>query len=215
MPGVESSIDQFESALLNVDRQAAKDILDEAVRIDPQEKIIERLIVRALDNIGKKWETGETALSQVYMSGVICEELIADFTETQSDSHLQSAPQIAIATFRDHHSLGKRIVLSVLVANGLKTMDYGQGVEAETLVRKVQADGIKILLISTLMLPSALHVPDVRRRLEQLGLDVKIIVGGAPFRFDEALWRRVGADAMGRTSSDAVEIVRQMLEDIK
>jgi methanogenic corrinoid protein MtbC1 len=36
------------------------------------------------------------------------------------------------------------------------------------------------------------------------------VVGGAPFRFDEALWRKVGADAMGRNGTDALRILEAL-----
>lgn len=57
------------------------------------------------------------------------------------------------------------------------------------------------------MLPSALHVRDLVMRLKSARLDVKVVVGGAPFLFDPELWREVGADAMGRSASDAAGII--------
>jgi hypothetical protein len=36
------------------------------------------------------------------------------------------------------------------------------------------------------------------------------VVGGAPFRFDDQLWREVGADAMGLSASDALKILDAM-----
>lgn len=215
MSGVDIFIRKFEEALLSVDRQSAREVLMAAVEKYGENQAVDQLIVRVLDHIGEKWESGDAALSQVYMSGVICEELISEFTEAPSDIDAQDQPKIAIVTFMDYHSLGKRIVLSVLAANGLKALDYGQGIDTETLLKKVHADGIRILLISTLMLHSALRISDVRRGIDRLGLDVRIVAGGAPFRFDETLWKQVGADAMGRTSSDASIIVRHMLEEIK
>jgi len=75
-------------------------------------------------------------------------------------------------------------------------------------------DGIKILLISVLMLPSALKVREVREKLDGSGLNIKIVVGGAPFLFDDKLWKEVGADAMGRYASEAVTIITSLTGDI-
>jgi methanogenic corrinoid protein MtbC1 len=58
------------------------------------------------------------------------------------------------------------------------------------------------------MLPSALEVKAVRATLARRGHRVRIAVGGAPFLLDPELWREVGADAFGRSASDAVAIVR-------
>jgi methanogenic corrinoid protein MtbC1 len=62
------------------------------------------------------------------------------------------------------------------------------------------------------MLRSALRVKKVKQLLEQAGSPAKIIVGGAPFRFDPLLWEEVGADAMGANASEAIKAVSCLLE---
>ncbi len=109
---------------------------------------------------------------------------------------------MAIAVLDDYHLLGKRIVHSVLRAGGYDLHDYGR-VTVDEAVRRTGEDRIRILLISTLMLPSALHVRDLVMRLKSARREVKVIVGGAPFLFDPQLWREVHADAMGRSASEA------------
>ncbi len=59
------------------------------------------------------------------------------------------------------------------------------------------------------MLPSALKIKELKDKLENM--DVKIIVGGAPFRFDDQLWREVGADAMCKNASEAVSIIHHVI----
>ncbi len=44
-----------------------------------------------------------------------------------------------------------------------------------------------------------------------MDFNVKIVVGGAPFRFDDQLWREVGADAMCRTASEAVDVIHEVM----
>jgi methanogenic corrinoid protein MtbC1 len=79
-----------------------------------------------------------------------------------------------------------------------------------TLAQRAVEDGVEVLLVSTLMLPSALRVGVLRSELLRLGSTAKIVVGGAPFRLDERLWREVGADAAGRSAADAVAIVDRL-----
>ena len=90
-------------------------------------------------------------------------------------------------------------------------LDYGGGLEPAEVVRRVEEDGVAVLLISTLMLPSALKVLEVSEGMRKLANPPSLVVGGAPFLFDEELWRRVGADAVGRSASDAVSIVARLL----
>ncbi|MDA8406330.1 MAG: cobalamin-dependent protein [Deltaproteobacteria bacterium] len=199
---------RFEMALLAVDRVVAQESLIEAKRAKIPNNHLEHLIVSTLDRIGQMWLDGSVSLSQVYMSGRICEELVENiFPYAETDQ--KPSRKMAIAVLEDYHMLGKRIVYSMLKSAGLGLLDYGH-VEVEEIVHRVIEDDIQILLISTLMLPSALHIKDVRTLLRKSGHEPKIIVGGAPFRFDDQLWVEVGADAMGRTASDAVKIVNSI-----
>jgi methanogenic corrinoid protein MtbC1 len=203
--------EKFERALLTVDRLAAKNIIMQSRSDLPTIHLIEKVIVPALERIGSGWQDGDVALSQVYMSGRICEELVETILSPSSLAR-KNQPKMTIAVLKDYHMMGKRIVYSVLRAGGFELLDYGR-VTVDELITRVQEDNVKIILISVLMLPSALRVvKEVRARLNQASMDVKIIVGGAPFRFDDKLWQEVGADAMGKNASEAIKIVSQIME---
>jgi methanogenic corrinoid protein MtbC1 len=212
---INAAINQLEDALLSLDHIEVKRILQENIDSQDSEHRIEMLIVPALEGIGLKWEQGKVALSQVYLSGRICEEQVDRLFPQGISSQLSEAqPRLAIAVLEDYHLLGKRIVYSILRASGFALRDYGR-VTVEELVNRVQTDKIEILLISTLMLPSALRVREVRTQLREAGQNVLIVVGGAPFRFDEQLWQEVGADAMGYNASDVIAIFNQLKEKIR
>ncbi|HIE29714.1 TPA: hypothetical protein EYP66_20790 [Candidatus Poribacteria bacterium] len=118
---------------------------------------------------------------------------------------------MAIAVLEDYHLLGKRLVCTVLRSAGFDLLDYGHGITVDELVKRSIEDGIQILLISTLMLKSALRVKDATVKLHEAGADIKVVVGGAPFLLDHKLWQDVGADAMGRSASEAVEVIKQVM----
>lgn len=200
---------KFEAALLSLDRVAAGKILQSQLKSanSPLEHL-ENIVIPAMDSIGRAWDKGSVSLSQVYMSGRICEDLIGSILPPHS-AERKERPSLAIAVLDDYHLLGKRIVSSVLLAGGFILIDYGHGVSPESLLSSVQKDNIDILLISVLMLPSALHVKQLRHLIDKSGMKTKIIVGGAPFRFDTGLWKEVGADAMGKNASEAIELVNK------
>jgi methanogenic corrinoid protein MtbC1 len=110
--------------------------------------------------------------------------------------------------------LGKRIVYSLMRASGFELFDYGR-MDVDELVARVLAEKIRVLLISVLILPSALKVREVCTRLKAEGAPIKVAVGGAPFLFDDQLWREVGADAMGRSAADAVAIVNDWMGNLQ
>jgi len=201
----------FVTALLGADRIAAETIKDELSRDMLPLEFAEGILVPALEEIGSLWDKGEVALSQVFMSGRISERLLDSLLSSGPDSSTRQFP-IGIAVLADQHVLGKRIVHSILRSAGYDPIDFGAGISAEKLAEKVVSEGVRVLLVSTLMLPSALRVKELCRLLENQ--DVKVIVGGAPFLFDKDLWREVGADGMGRNAADAISLVQKFEEEM-
>ncbi len=199
---------EFETALLALDRLAVARVLAAATDGTSPLEGIERLVIPVLERIGREWEHGRLALSQVYMSGLICEELI-DGLLPDGGGTRPDQPCLALAVLDDYHLLGKRMVHATLRAGGFAVRDYGRK-DVDGLVRQTAEDGIEVLLISALMLPSALRVAQVRAGLDRVGCRAKLVVGGAPFRLDDRLWREVGADAMGRTASDVVAAIARV-----
>lgn len=207
--GVAETVVRLEAALLAVDRQEAARVLAEAGTQLLPLQIVDQVVTPALEHVGKAWEQGLSALSQVYMSGRICEDLVRDLLPPEDPAPSPDVP-LGIVTLEDRHSLGRSMVAVALRANGLHPVDLGCAGVGEVVAR-VQALRLEILLISTLMLPSALKIREVRSRLEQAGWPLRIAVGGAPFRFDRELWREVGADACGQNACDAIAIARSWL----
>lgn len=202
---------ELHDALAALDRPRVESLLRQAVSRTSPMQAVEELMVPSLILLGEEWNAGKVALSQIYMSSRICEDIVNHLLPA-APAKQYTPPQLAIAVLSDYHTLGKRIVLSVMRASGLGILDYGR-MEVDELVERVLADDVKILLISVLMLPSALKVKEVRAALDAKGSRVRIAVGGAPFLFDCELWREVGADAMGRNAAEAVTIVRDWMEN--
>ncbi len=199
-------------ALLMLNREKVEQILMHASENQSMIEVTGNLVSAVLHDMGDDWEQGKLALSQIYMSGLLCEEIIDKLIPAQSSTRI-SQPKMAIGVFEDYHMLGKRIVYSSLRACGYELMDLGGGLKTAHLLEIVQKEKVKILLVSVLMLPSALHIKELSKQLANH--DVKLVVGGAPFRFDDALWQEVGADACGKDASEAVKIVSKLINEIK
>ena len=75
-PGsIPTTADELEQALLTVDRIKARSIVKAYAEEHTPFDLVENLFAPAMERIGLGWETGETALSQIFMSGQICAEL--------------------------------------------------------------------------------------------------------------------------------------------
>jgi len=205
------SNENFEKALIALDRVAAREIMLKGTGQEGALNFVTKTVVPALEKIGSGWESGKYALAQVYMSGTICEELVDEVLPPADPDRIKQ-PEMAIVVLEDFHVLGERIVYSTLRASGYELNDFGHGCHVDDVVEKVKQHGTKILLVSVLMLRSALLVADLVKKLKEQQLDVKVIVGGAPFRFDPELWKEVGADAAGQDGMEARQIVASLME---
>ena len=204
------SLNQFIDSLLAMDRIGLRHQLANEIAQGSAILTIETLVVPSLEEIGRRWEQGNAALSQVYMGGRIMEELVDEFLPSAAPER-RNQPAMAIAVLEDYHLLGKRIIYSTLRASGLELTDYGT-VSLEEILHHIRRDKIKILLISTLMLTSALRIKDLIQQLADLTSKPLVIAGGAPFRLDPQLVQEVGADATAAGAVDCLNIVNGLIE---
>lgn len=210
MSEIKNNIKDFEKALLQINRIRIEEIINQVKEQFEPIQIIEDLISPALQNIGNKWEKGIVSLAQIYMAARICEDFLdklIPFNEIKRKDQVK----IAITVLEDYHGLGKKIIQMLLHTSGYDIIDYGLGISLEDLITHVKKDKIEILLISTLMLRSALKIKNLTEKLKEIGLNTKIIVGGAPFNFDRELWKTVGADFYGRNASEAIQLISEII----
>ena len=198
-------------AVLALDRVAVRQIMVESMNVSAQGGGVAfagDVLSLALRTVGEQWLTGALALSQVYMSARLCEQVMQELIPRSVRA--QGETRIAMVSLIDRHALGKTIVLSILAACGIPVVDYGAGVSVDEVVGRVQTDRPDVLLVSTLLLPSAFCVKELCERLRALSLQTRVVVGGAPFVLDPELWTRVGADAVGYSAGEAPRIIQAL-----
>lgn len=199
----------FIHALLSINSARAEKIIRELMKKESLINIGDKFISPTLEKIGKDWEKGNASLAQVFLSAHMCNDILDKLLPPEKPTK-EIQPNLAIATLGDFHTLGKRMVKYSLRVSGYKVDDFGHGLLINQLRDKCRDNKTDILLISALMLPSALLVKHFMEALRDNDLHVKVVVGGAPFYFDKDLWKEVGADAMGYNAAEAVGIVKRL-----
>ena len=182
---------EFQEALEVYDVPRVEALFRHALTLGSPMIMVEALIVPTLEHIGQAWEDGRLALSQIYLSGRLCERLVGDLSLQPEETASRLPPRQAIAVLNDYHLLGKRIVHAMLRASGIAFQDYGR-VTVDELVERVMTDGVDILLISTLMLPSALQVRAVRSAFDACVPRCALPWAGLPFCSMPIFGRRWG-----------------------
>lgn len=173
-------------------------------------EVAEELISPALSKIGVMWEEGEANLAQIFLASKMCDELLSQILPKEAHWRKDS-PVIGITNFDDHHSLGKKIVYMVLRADGFDAIDLGW-TNSSSIGEAVIENRVDVLLVSTLMLRSALKAKEIPNIIRTNGNKVVMIVGGAPFLFDRELGKEVGAEAIGGSGADASRLINALME---
>lgn len=206
-------IQSYEKALKSFSRIAAHGVWAEAQsKLSPTE-FIDRVVMPVLTEVGEKWSEGHLPLSQVYMSGRISEELINEILPMRHQGS-ENELKLGIVTFLDYHTLGKKIIMAVVKAAGYRLEDYGEGLGVDQTTARAEKQKPDILLVSTLMYPSALKIKELKDKMGKVCPKTKIVVGGAPFLFDDKLWQQVGADAMGHSAADILPLLEEMEKEV-
>lgn len=187
--------------------QIADDLLESGV--DPYE--ILDISSTAMSEIGKRFEDGHYFLVELLMAGEIMNQIAARvLPHMVSTDEKREGQVIVLGTVEgDVHDIGKNIVRFMLEANGYSVHDLGVDVAPVRFTEAVAESGATILGLSALLSNSYDAMKGTIDAFGNANLrnGLRIMVGGAPV--DEKVMEYVGADALGRTAVDAVNLANQ------
>jgi methanogenic corrinoid protein MtbC1 len=120
----------------------------------------------------------------------------------------------------DLHSLGKRIVMGCLKSMMVDVIDLGVNVPAERFVDEAVRLDAQVIAISAMMVHTATGEQGcrkVRQLLRERGLEdrFRLVVGGAPYRFDPELYKTVGADAWAGDGISAGKVIVDLIRQVQ
>jgi methanogenic corrinoid protein MtbC1 len=216
------AIKAYNEAVLDTDRARAFQVVMDAIdRGVSPEDIVFNVVIPALDLMVKAIDQGfDTNLAQHFMTS----QIAADVTEKMLQL-FKTPPEIVgrvvIGTAAgDLHTLGKRIVIGCLKAQMIDVIDLGVNVSAEKFVAEAVSKEAQVIGISAMMVHTARSEKGaikVRKLLHEQGLEskIKLVVGGAPFRYDTELYSLVGADAWAENGVSALKVFMDCINEVK
>lgn len=215
-------LDAYLKALFDTDKARALQIVQNALDggMTPEQVIFGVVIPGMERMIGGMISDNLITLSQHFLASQIAEEVTDRLIPL-----FATAPEIrghvVIGTSHgDFHGLGKKIVIGCLRARMFAVTDLGINVAPEKFVDQALAVGAEVIGISSMMVHTATGERGpkrVRQLLREQGLEnrLRIIVGGAPYRFHENLYRQVGADAWSDTAAEAPAVVARLVLEVR
>jgi len=219
---LETARKQFYEALFDTDKELALSVIYKAIEDgNLAEDIVFKVVIPCVEDMIKAMsESQEANLAQHFMTS----QIAADATEyliARFKAKPEKIGHVIIGTSHgDLHTLGKRIVMGCLKSMMISVEDLGTNVPAEKFIDEAVTQNAQVIAISSMMLHTARSdegCKKVRQLLRERGLEdkIKIVVGGAPYRFDRELYKIVGADAWADDGISAGKVIQELIGQVK
>ena len=172
---------RIKTAVIDGDRENILEYVETALRASGAQSIIDDALLPGIEEVGKRFNSGEYFIPQVMASA---ETMKAGFERVKREiklSERKNAGTVVIATvLGDIHDIGKNIVSMLLENHGFRVIDLGKDVAPEKIISCAKENKADIILLSALLTTTMPQMKVVKQVLEKEGLNIPIIIGGAP-----------------------------------
>jgi methanogenic corrinoid protein MtbC1 len=210
--------EELKRALLGMKRQEVIDIVKRELGADTDPLAILTACREAMEEVGRRFETGEFFLSELIYSAEVFKAVTAMLEPAlvQGRGPDVSRGAVVFGTPKgDIHDLGKNIVVTMMRAQGYTVHDLGVDVPPETFVSELLKTEAPILAMSALITPAFAAMKQVMALLEQKGVRKQtfvIIGGGVTTEFAR---KEIGADAQTLDPTQAIRLCGNFIRDIQ
>ncbi|MBE6796101.1 MAG: homocysteine methyltransferase [Ruminococcaceae bacterium] len=186
-------------------------LTEEELKKQDAQGVINTMLIPALDNVGKGFESGVLFLPQLIRAADTagaCFDVIK--SAMKCDGASQSKGKIILATVKgDVHDIGKNIVKTVLENYGYEVIDLGKDVPPEAVVEAQRESGARLVGLSALMTTTLPAMAETINALKVAGADCRIMVGGAVLTEEYAI--KIGADYYAKDAKKSADIAGEVL----
>jgi trimethylamine corrinoid protein len=215
-------IKAYNEAVFETDKDAAFEVVNDALAkgVSAEDMVFKVVIPAVEEMMSRITQDPDANLAQHFMTA----QIAAEVTEKML-LLFRKPPEIigraVIGTASgDLHSLGKRIVMGCLKSMMVDVIDLGVNVSAERFVDEAVRLDAHVIAISAMMVHTAngeQGCRKVRQLLHERGLEdrIRLVVGGAPYRFDPELYKNVGADAWASDGISAGKVIVDLMRRVQ
>lgn len=159
------------------------DLMELINRGDSPVNIISGPLMDGMNEVGRLFGEGKMFLPQVVKTARTMKkavEILQPYIEAGKEEGAASRGKIVIATVKgDVHDIGKNIVSVIMACNGFDMVDLGVMVPEDVIVNAAIEHKADIVCLSGLITPSLEEMCTVATKMQEAGLRIPIIVGGA------------------------------------
>lgn len=173
--------------------------------VSPKE-ILEDGLLAGMSVIGEKFKNNEVFVPEVLIAARAMNAGTEILKPCLAESGVESKGTVVIGTVKgDLHDIGKNLVKMMMEGKGLKVIDLGVDVSADTFVQQAIENNARIICCSALLTTTMNEMKNVVEAAETAGIreQVKIMVGGAPVT--QSFCDSIGADCYTVDAASAAD----------
>lgn len=200
----------FLEACLQLRRAQALALVQQAIGQGVSVPEIYTLVITpAMRELGRLWHQNKVTVAHEHYCTAVAQTVMAQLFPVIFDAERGPVGRIVAACVAGElHEIGARMVADLFEVAGWDTAFLGADVPRESVVDMLIETEAQVLAISVTL---AAHLGDASALIEAVRASpacaaVKILVGGAAFNVEPALWRQLGADGWAPDAETALEL---------
>ncbi len=170
----------------------------------------------AMEEVGRRFEREEYFLPELMMAGEMLtqiSDLVKAAVKGDAAAQEKKIGKVLLGTVQgDIHDIGKNIVSFILDSHGFQVIDLGVDIPPEKFVQAVKEHRPDVIGLSCLLTLAYDPMKETVEAIAKAGLrdKVKVMIGGAAT--SEEIRAYTGADAWGKSATDAVTLARKWVK---
>jgi 5-methyltetrahydrofolate--homocysteine methyltransferase len=185
-----------------------REALDEGIEA---QTILEEGLIAGMTVVGVRFRNNEIFVPEVLVSARAMKAGLAHLEPIFSACGIPPVGTFVIGTVKgDIHDIGKNLVGMMLRGAGFRVIDLGVNTATQKFLDAIAEHQPEIVGMSALLTTTMGQMKINIDAFRAAGLNVKVMVGGAPVSVEYA--ERIGADAHGANATEAVEKALQLID---
>jgi len=172
-------------------------------------KIIDEAMLPAMDIVGDRFSKNIIFLPQVIASAESMKIAFSRVKKEIKTEEQKAVGKVIVATVKgDIHDIGKSIVATMLENSGFDVIDLGKDVPPQVIVESAQKNNVDIVMLSALLTTTMPQMKIVKTALIDAGLNIPVMVGGAPVTADFAAGFKAN---FSKDAAEAVKVAKKLI----
>jgi methylmalonyl-CoA mutase cobalamin-binding domain/chain len=162
--------------------------------------------------VGRLWQMNRVSVAHEHFCTAATQMIISQLYPRIFSSRRVGRSLVATCISGELHEIGARMVSDFLELEGWDTYYLGANTPTEGIVQMVKERNAHVVAVSATM---TYHISAVANLVDAVrsavGENVKVMVGGYPFRLSDSLWQSVGADGCAEDAQGAVALANELV----